>query len=114
MKKAIALALAAAVAAGSFAAATGSASADPYPPQHWKKKAPWHGPRPYGGWVGPFLFGSMLGYGVGTYYGSAPYYGSGYDAHVAWCLDRYRTYNPRTNMYFLKRGVPAVCHSPFG
>lgn len=49
------------------------------------------------------------------YYGRAPGYYGGYgNAHVDWCLNRYRTYNPATNTYFRKPGVPAVCHSPFG
>lgn len=40
------------------------------------------------------------------------YYG-GYSPHAAWCLDRYRTYNPATNTYFRRAGVPAVCYSPY-
>lgn len=40
-------------------------------------------------------------------------YYRGYDPHVAWCLNRYRTYNPATNTYFARPGVPAVCYSPY-
>ena len=56
------------------------------------------------------------------YYGYPPprYYGygyrgyyRGYSPHVAWCLDHYRTYNPATNTYFRRPGVPAVCYSPY-
>jgi hypothetical protein len=66
------------------------------------------------------------GYGYRGYYAPPPprpyyryhrgynnYYGGG-SAHVNWCLNRYRTYNPATNTYFRKPGVPAVCHSPYG
>lgn len=66
-------------------------------------------------------------YYSGTYYGGPyypkpyyrPYYKKSYmggmnSAHVQWCLSRYRTYNPATNTYFRKPGVPAVCYSPYG
>lgn len=33
--------------------------------------------------------------------------------HVQWCLDRYRSYNPRTNLYLLRRNVYRHCLSPF-
>ena len=33
--------------------------------------------------------------------------------HVQWCSWRYKTYNPATNTYFRKKGVPAVCRSPY-
>lgn len=46
----------------------------------------------------------------GGYYGG---YHRGYDPHVAWCFDHYRTYNPATNTYFRRPGVPAVCYSPY-
>ncbi len=36
-----------------------------------------------------------------------------YNSHVQWCLDHYRTYNPATNTYFRKPGVPAACYSPY-
>jgi len=38
----------------------------------------------------------------------------GYSAHQQWCLQRYRSYNPSTNIYFIRRGVPAYCNSPYG
>ena len=81
--------------------------------------------------LGPAMFG--LGFGaafVNPFWG--PYYYSYYapppfapappmiypqtnwSAHVAWCQNRYRTYNPATNTYFARPGVPAVCRSPFG
>jgi hypothetical protein len=127
MKKLMALGLATAVAVGSLAAVTAPASAQP----DWQKKSwnkNWNGNknnkwdndwkwrhRHNGGWVAPFVFGSVLGYGLGSAYYNQPYYGSGYygDAHVQWCMDRYRTYNPATNTYFVRRGVQAVCYSPY-
>ena len=36
------------------------------------------------------------------------------NAHVRWCVKRYKTYDPATNLYFRSPGVPAFCHSPFG
>ena len=40
-------------------------------------------------------------------------YHHGYDPHVAWCLSHYQTYNPATNTYYRRPGVPAVCVSPY-
>ncbi len=57
-------------------------------------------------------------YGYQPYYAkpyyNGRYYGGPYSAHVEWCLSRYRTYNPATNTYFRRAGVPAVCYSPYG
>ena len=36
----------------------------------------------------------------------------GYNRHVAWCLNRYRSYDPSTNRYMTYRGVFAECVSP--
>ena len=41
-----------------------------------------------------------------------PAYG-GYNRHVRWCLNRYRTYNPATNRYHAGGGVYPACYSPF-
>ncbi len=51
----------------------------------------------------------------GYYYGYPRPYGyyRGYSPHVQWCLNHYRTYNPATNTYFRRPGVPAVCYSPY-
>ena len=56
-------------------------------------------------------------YNYGYRYGYPPprpygYY-RGYSPHVSWCLNHYRTYNPATNTYFARPGVPAVCYSPY-
>lgn len=36
-----------------------------------------------------------------------------WNAHVRWCLDRYRSYNPRTNQYLAYDGYYKVCRSPY-
>jgi hypothetical protein len=33
--------------------------------------------------------------------------------HVDWCLNRYRSYNPRTNEFLSSSGYYKVCRSPF-
>jgi hypothetical protein len=43
------------------------------------------------------------------------YYGRGYgNRHVAWCLDRYRSYNPRSNTWVSYSGRVNQCISPYG
>jgi hypothetical protein len=140
MKKIIALSLAATLATASVAATTaGSALAAPKSGwnDNWKKNnwkgGKWKGGnwdhnwrrshRGYdGGFLLPFVLGGALGYGLGHSY-SAPYYdyGPSYaysgdfgSAHAQWCASRYRTYNPVTNLYFARPGVPKVCYSPYG
>ena len=49
---------------------------------------------------------------------TAPYYAAprpsyGGDAHVQWCLDRYRSYNPRTDTYRGYDGYDHRCISPY-
>lgn len=46
------------------------------------------------------------------YVAALPYYGYG-DAHVAWCLSRYRSYDPRTNTYLGYDGYRHECVSPY-
>ena len=36
-----------------------------------------------------------------------------WERHVNWCLNRYRSYNPRTNQFLSSRGYYKVCQSPF-
>lgn len=33
--------------------------------------------------------------------------------HVAWCSDRYRSYNPRTDLFVVRSGVYRHCISPY-
>ena len=43
------------------------------------------------------------------------YDGDGYGSrHVEWCLDRYRSYNPRTNTWVSYSGNVNQCNSPYG
>lgn len=41
------------------------------------------------------------------------YYGRGSNRHVEWCLDRYRSYNPRTNTWLSYSGQVRQCISPY-
>lgn len=42
------------------------------------------------------------------------YDGGGYGSrHVEWCLDRYRSYNPRTNTWVAYSGNVNQCNSPY-
>lgn len=41
------------------------------------------------------------------------YYGGGRSAHVRWCLNRYRTYDPGTNRYHAGGGIYRLCYSPY-
>lgn len=75
------------------------------------------------GWLlGGIGLGYGLAYGSG-YYGSGyydnGYYDGGYGAggygsrHVAWCLSRYRSYNPRSNTWVSYSGRVRQCYSPY-
>lgn len=46
----------------------------------------------------------------GGYYVASNYYG---DAHVEWCLDHHRNYNPRTNLFIGYDGIQRECVSPY-
>ena len=39
--------------------------------------------------------------------------GSNWRRHVDWCLDRYRSYNPRNNTFLASRGYYKKCRSPY-
>ncbi|MFN3718298.1 MAG: BA14K family protein [Rhizobium rhizophilum] len=39
--------------------------------------------------------------------------GRAWQRHVDWCLNRYRSYNPRTNQFLSSSGYYKVCRSPF-
>lgn len=62
----------------------------------------------------PFVFGLALGATLAQpYYDDGPGYAT-LSAHQRWCFDHYpNTYNPRTNTYYIRAGVIAVCYSPF-
>lgn len=41
------------------------------------------------------------------------YYGGGRNRHVRWCLDHYRSYNPRNNTWVSYSGEVRQCMSPY-
>jgi hypothetical protein len=65
--------------------------------------------------------GIALGYGDGyrVYLGDNPNGGDyrsrdyAYGGHVEWCLNRYRSYNPRTNTFMGYDGYRHRCKSPY-
>src|SRR5665213_2182125 len=111
MKTILALGLAAAVATGAVTAVSSSASANPPGPP--PGPPPWmlhhHHSHPYWWGGAPFFFG----FGVGPGY-DEPYSNYAYNnPHVTWCMQHYRTYNPATNTFFIRPGVPVQCVAPF-
>jgi hypothetical protein len=63
----------------------------------------------------PYYLAFGLGYGLGGYGGGYGYddgyYGGG--GHVQWCLNRYRSYNPRTDTFMGYDGRRHRCNSPY-
>ena len=55
----------------------------------------------------PFFFGLQFG----PQYQQYPRFAG--NPHIQWCASHYKTYNPYTNTFFIKKGVPAVCVSPY-
>ena len=71
----------------------------------------------YGGhyYSSPWWIGPSIGFGI-TVPGVALGLGGGYggsSAHVEWCLNRYRTYDPATDTYSPRVGERAYCNSPY-
>jgi hypothetical protein len=71
----------------------------------------------YGGhyYSSPWWYGPSIGFGFtvpGVTLGLTPGYG-GSSAHVQWCMNRYRTYDPRTDTYIPRVGERAYCNSPY-
>jgi len=64
----------------------------------------------------PWWLFPMVGAGIAI--GAAGAYADGHDGygsrHVAWCLDRYRSYNPRYNTWVSYSGNVRQCISPYG
>jgi hypothetical protein len=80
----------------------------PYPgPYHPGPFYPYYNP-------GPAIVGSIFNSILGVIPRAvpAPRIYAGTNPHVAWCM-RYRTYNPATNTYFVRRGVAKACVSPY-
>ncbi len=113
-KSIIAAGLAAALAGAGFADSALARPPGP-PPGSWS-----HGHPRYhrgGSDIGPAIvagtvFG-LIGAAIANSY-DRPYYRTGGPrSHVAWCEWRYKTYNPATDTYYARPGVPAYCHSPY-
>ena len=54
--------------------------------------------------------------GFNVYVAPRPYYRPrhyGYNDHVRWCLNHYRSYVPATNRYKTHSGYWKVCYSPY-
>jgi hypothetical protein len=74
----------------------------------------------YGGhyYSSPWWIGPSIGFGItvpGVALGLGGYgdsYG-GSSAHVDWCLNRYRTYDPSSDTYIPRVGERAYCISPY-
>lgn len=50
---------------------------------------------------------------IGSAIDDGPYIGPRPRRHVAWCSDRYRSYNPRTNTWVSNSGDIRQCNSPY-
>jgi len=59
-------------------------------------------------WTVPLIIGG--GIAANNYYDDGDYGSS----HVEWCLDRYRSYNPRNNTWVSYSGNVNQCNSPYG
>lgn len=59
-------------------------------------------------WTLPLIIGGSIA-------ANNAYDGDGYGSrHVEWCLDRYRSYDPRTNTWVAYSGRVNQCNSPYG
>lgn len=65
-------------------------------------------------YVSPFWLGQSLynGYYGNDYYGDDYYEPQG-NSHTRWCLNRYRSYNPRTDTFRGYDGYDHKCRSPY-
>lgn len=60
------------------------------------------------GLVGGMIIGSAIANAQ-----QRPVYVNHRDAHVAWCLDRYRSYNISTDTFMSHSGYRKYCNSPY-
>jgi hypothetical protein len=59
----------------------------------------------------PLIIGG--GFGAYDYYDYDYGYARASNKHVRWCLNRYRSYNPRTNLWKAYSGKKYQCDSPY-
>jgi hypothetical protein len=72
----------------------------------WYYNSPW--------WLAaPLVGGALVGAYAAprVYYDNDDYAGGG---HVEWCMNRYRSYDPRSNTFVGYDGYRHECNSPFG
>jgi hypothetical protein len=70
----------------------------------------WWYSRPWWGYGSGIALGLTVP--LGGYYGGG--YGYGGDGHVQWCLNRYRSYDPRSDTFMGYDGYRHRCNSPYG
>ncbi|MBB5755007.1 BA14K family protein [Prosthecomicrobium pneumaticum] len=127
MKKIATAALAALIGVSAIAATAGSASADPY----WRHDRHHHRHHGGGDLAAGLAAGAILGLGIGALAASPGYdrevppprYARDYPPpryaraawrdHVDWCLDRYRSYDPRSDTFIGYDGYERRCISPY-
>lgn len=68
--------------------------------RYWGPRYRYWGPRRV--WVAPVVVAPTVVYRRG-----------GWNAHVRWCLNRYASYNPRTNTFLSYGGYYKRCNSPY-
>lgn len=79
----------------------------------WSNRCRYH----YGNYwyQNPWWTVPLVGAGVAIGAGVAGAYDGGYgNRHVAWCLNRYQSYNPRYNTWVAYSGAVRQCISPYG
>lgn len=69
----------------------------------------------YGGYYysSPWWIGPSIGFGI-TVPGVTLGLGGGGSAHVDWCLNRYRSYDPASDTFLGYDGYRHRCNSPYG
>lgn len=90
---------------------------------NWYRNGRWYGPRYryrypghnyfYSGFWYPWPWWSYYGGGWGFEVGDAFAGGSYASQHVQWCMNRYRSYNPRTDTYTGYDGKKHRCRGPY-
>jgi hypothetical protein len=84
----------------------------------WYYARPWWGVGPgvgiavEPGFVDPGYADVDPGYGDGAY-GDEQAYGDEGDGHIQWCMNRYRSYDPRSDTFMGYDGMRHPCNSPY-
>ncbi|WP_075290851.1 BA14K family protein [Pararhizobium arenae] len=90
----------------------------PYAYRPYRPYRPYAAPyayRPYRPYSRPYYPAYRPYYrpGVQVYVEPRRYYQPSGNAHVEWCLSRYRSYNPQTDRFLTYGGVYKYCRSPY-